>query len=47
VEAISDAPSTMDAFVFSSEAATKEDVTHPIGQDRAKATARKGKGEED
>jgi hypothetical protein len=27
----SDAPSTMDAFVSSSEAVTEEEVTHPIG----------------
>jgi hypothetical protein len=40
----SDAPSTMDAFVSSSEAATEEEVTDPIGQDRAKKAARKGKG---
>jgi hypothetical protein len=37
----------MDAFVFSSEAATDEDVTHLIGQNRAKMAARKGKGKED
>jgi hypothetical protein len=43
----SDALFTMDAFVFSSEAATDEDVTHPIGQNRAKMAARKGKGKED
>jgi hypothetical protein len=43
----SDAPSTMDAFVSSSETATKEEVTHPIGWDRAKRAVRKGKGKED
>jgi hypothetical protein len=43
----SNAPSTMDAFVFSSEAATEEEVTRPIGRDRAKTVARKGKGKED
>jgi hypothetical protein len=34
-----DAPSTMDAFVFSSETKTEEEVTHPIGRNRAKTTA--------
>jgi hypothetical protein len=43
----SDALSTMDTFVSSSEAATEEKVTHPIGRDRAKTAARKGKGKED
>jgi hypothetical protein len=43
----SDALSTMDAFVSLSEAAIEEDVTHPIGRDRAKTVARKGKGKED
>jgi hypothetical protein len=43
----SDAPSTMDAFVSSSEAETEEEVTHPIDQDRAKTVMRKGKGKED
>jgi hypothetical protein len=42
----SDAPSTMDAFVSSSEAGTEEEVT-PIGRDRAKTATRKGKGKED
>jgi hypothetical protein len=42
----SDAPSTMIAFVSSSEAATEEEVTHPIGRDRGKTTTRKGKGNE-
>jgi hypothetical protein len=42
--AMSDAPSTMDAFVSLSEAATEEEVTHSIGQDRAKTVTRKGKG---
>jgi hypothetical protein len=36
----------MDPFVSSSEAATEKEVTHPIGQDRAKAVAWKGKGTE-
>jgi hypothetical protein len=40
------ASSTTDPFLSSSEAATEEDVTCPIGQDRAKAAARKGKGKE-
>jgi hypothetical protein len=31
-----DASSTMDAFVFSSEAGTEEEVTHFIDRDRAK-----------
>jgi hypothetical protein len=35
----SDAPFTMDAFVSSSEAATEEDVTRPIGWNRAKTAA--------
>jgi hypothetical protein len=43
----SDAPSTMDAFVSSSEAEIDEEVTHPIGRDRAKTTTQKGKGKED
>jgi hypothetical protein len=43
----SDAPFIMDAFVSSSGAGTNEEVTHPIGRDRAKTTARKGKGKED
>jgi hypothetical protein len=42
----SDAPSTMDAFVSSSEAGTEEEVTRPIGRDRVKMAARKGKGNE-
>jgi hypothetical protein len=37
----------MDAFVSSSEAGTEEEVTHPIGRDRAKTATRKGKGKED
>jgi hypothetical protein len=40
------ATSTTDPFVSSSEAAIEEEVTHPIGRDRAKAAARKGKGTE-
>jgi hypothetical protein len=43
----SDAPSTMDAFVSSSEAGTEEEVTRPIDRNRAKTVARKGKGKED
>jgi hypothetical protein len=43
----SDSLSTIDTFVSSSEAATEEEVTHPIGRDRAKTAARKGKGKED
>jgi hypothetical protein len=43
----SDAPSTIDAFVSSSEAGTEEKVTHPIGRDRAKTVARKGRVKED
>jgi hypothetical protein len=35
----------MDAFVSSSESGTEE-VTRPIGRDRAKMAARKGKGKE-
>jgi hypothetical protein len=40
--AMSDAPSTMDVFVYS-----KEEVTCPISQGRAKTAARKEKGKED
>jgi hypothetical protein len=43
----SDAPFIMDAFIFSSEAATEEEVTRLIGRDRVKMAARKGKGKED
>jgi hypothetical protein len=43
----SDAPSTMDAFVYLSEAGTEEEVTRPIDRDRAKTTMRKEKGKED
>jgi hypothetical protein len=39
--------STTDPFVSSSEAATEEEMTHPIGRNRAKSAARKGKGKED
>jgi hypothetical protein len=39
-------PSTMDPFLSSSDAATEEGVTHPIGRDRVTAAARKGKGKE-
>jgi hypothetical protein len=37
----------MDTFVSSSEAGTEEEVTRPIGRDRAKTAARKGKEKED
>jgi hypothetical protein len=37
----------MNAFVSLSEAATEEEVTHPIDQDRVKTATRKGKGKED
>jgi hypothetical protein len=37
----------MDAFFSSSEVATEEDVTRPIGRDRDKMAVRKGKGNED
>jgi hypothetical protein len=37
---------TMDPFLSSSKAATKEEVTHPIGRDRAKAAVWKRKGKE-
>jgi DNA-binding LacI/PurR family transcriptional regulator len=43
----SDAPSIIDAFVSSSEAATEEEVTHLIGRARAKTTVWKGKEKED
>jgi hypothetical protein len=43
----SDAPSIMDAFVSSSEAATEEEVTRPIGRDRPKTAVWKEKGKED
>jgi hypothetical protein len=39
--------STMDAFVFSSEAGTEKEVTHPIGRDRAKTAMWKVKGKDD
>jgi hypothetical protein len=39
--------STTDLFLFSSEAATDEVVTRPIGRDRANVTVWKGKGKED
>jgi hypothetical protein len=38
--------STMDPFFSSSVAATEEEVTRPIGQDRAKVAVRKEKGKE-
>jgi hypothetical protein len=37
----------MDVFLSLSEAATEKEVTRPIGRDRAKMTAHKGKGKED
>jgi hypothetical protein len=37
----------MDAFFSSSEAATEEEVTRPIGWNRVKTAAQKGKGKED
>jgi hypothetical protein len=46
-KARSAAPSTTDPFISSSEAATEEEVTHPIDQDRAKAVAQKRKWAED
>jgi hypothetical protein len=39
-------PSTTDPFISSSEAATQEVVTCPIGRDRVKAVTQKGKGKE-
>jgi hypothetical protein len=42
----SDAPSIMDAFIFSSEAATEEEVTRPIDRDRGKTVAWNEKGKE-
>jgi hypothetical protein len=41
-----DAPSIIDAFISSSETGTKEEVTRPIGRDRAKTVALKGKEKE-
>jgi hypothetical protein len=38
--------STTDLFLSSSEAATEEEVTHPIGRDRAKVTTWKLKGKD-
>jgi hypothetical protein len=40
------APSTTDPFLFSSDAVTEEEVTHPIDRDRAMAAMRKGKRKE-
>jgi hypothetical protein len=37
----------MDAFASSSEAATEDEVTRPIGRDRVKTAAWKGKWKED
>jgi hypothetical protein len=42
----SNAPSTMDTFISSSGAGTEEEVTRPIGQNKAKTVTRKGKGKE-
>jgi hypothetical protein len=39
----SDAPSIMDAFIFSSEARTEEEVTHPIGRDGRTEGKREGR----
>jgi hypothetical protein len=39
--------STTDPFVSSSEVATEEEMTHPIGRNRAKSAARKEKGKKD
>jgi hypothetical protein len=39
--------STTDPFLFLTHPATKEEVTRPIGRDRAKAAVWKGKGKED
>jgi hypothetical protein len=41
------APSTIDQFLSSSDVTTEEEVTRLIDQDRAKASARKGKEKED
>jgi hypothetical protein len=38
--------STIDPFLSSSDPTTKEKVTHPIGQNRAKPAAWKGNGKE-
>jgi hypothetical protein len=38
--------STTDLFLFSTDPATEEEVTHPIDQNKTKAAARKGKGKE-
>jgi hypothetical protein len=38
--------SVTDPQISSSEPATKENVTHPMSQNRAKAAVRKGKGKE-
>jgi hypothetical protein len=38
--------STIDPFLSTSDPATEEEVTHPIGQDRAKAATQKGKVKE-
>jgi hypothetical protein len=39
-------PSTTDPWISSSDPTTEEEVTYPMGQDRAKAATRKGKGKE-
>jgi hypothetical protein len=38
--------STTDPFLSSSDPATEEEMTRPIGRDRTKVTARKGKVKE-
>jgi hypothetical protein len=43
---MSGTPSIIDPFISSSEAATEEEVTRPIGRDGAKPVAQKGKGME-
>jgi hypothetical protein len=42
----STASSTTNLFLYSNDPTTEEEVTHPIGKDRAKAVTRKGKGKE-
>jgi hypothetical protein len=39
-------PSTADSFISSSEAATDEEIAHPIDQDRVKTATQKQKGKE-
>jgi hypothetical protein len=38
---------TIDPFLSSTDPATENEVTHPIGRDRAKTVVRKGKGKKD